>query len=51
MISVQSVSALSAPSEVQFLTERKLLTGTDVVVTAGITTDLSCALPCMLGDD
>lgn len=34
----------------QFLTERKPLTGTEEVVTACITTDLSLALPCMLGD-
>lgn len=43
MISVQSVSAPSAPvkREVQYLTERKSLTGTEEVVTAWITTDLS----------
>lgn len=42
--------SLKCPSEVQFLTERKLLTGAEEVETAWITTDLSFALPCMLGD-
>lgn len=37
-------------SALHFLTERKLLTRIEEVVTAWITTDPSLALPCMLGD-
>lgn len=43
--------SLKCLSQVQFLTEgRKLLTGTEEAATAWIATDLSHALPFMLGD-
>lgn len=47
MTTVQS--ALHSKSKVQFLTERKQLTGSKDTVTAWIRTDLSLALPRMLG--